>query len=156
MIPVLWSTLMSWTRCCSAFILQKSLVARTSLSTPGRAWQSCSSSTTSSCWTGTGAMEGRGPGIQLYNRLYMYPIYNHPHRSEGPSGHHKDLQDWLKNLPSNYTAMLGMFTSLCSFLSIFLLNLLSSYHGLVPHPLIQDDWLQDPGWASYIKSIYHL
>jgi len=38
-------------------------------------------------------------------------------RSEGPAGHHKDLQNWLKNLPSNYTAMLtimGWFLTLSS------------------------------------------
>ena len=41
---------------------------------------------------------------------YTDPLILTP-RSEGPSGHHKDLQDWLKNLPSNYTAMLSMYIS---------------------------------------------
>ena len=47
-----------------------------------------------------------------------------------------DLQDWLHNLPTDYTAQLG---------DTFLhLVHVPSYHGLVPHPHLQDDGLQDP------------
>ena len=57
-------------------------------------------------------------------------------RSEGHTGHHRHLQDWLHNLPTNYTAQLGD-----TFLQLVHVP---SYHGLVPHPHLQDDGLQDP------------
>ena len=56
-------------------------------------------------------------------------------RSEGHTGHHRHLQDWLHNLPTNYTAQLGD-----AFLQLVHVP---SHHGLVPHPHLQDDGLQD-------------
>ena len=47
-----------------------------------------------------------------------------------------DLQDWLNNLPTNYPGQLGD-----TFLQLVHVP---SYHGLVPHPHLQDDGLEDP------------
>ena len=49
---------------------------------------------------------------------------------------HTDLQDWLNNLPTNYPGQLGD--------TLLQLVHVPSYHGLVPHPHLQDDGLQDP------------